>query len=73
VTFVTAASGTFGPANRGHLNSIPLSPGTTDNVRYVRWTALSPQIPGGFPSCPGFAGCTFMDTTELEVYGLAAE
>jgi hypothetical protein len=41
VTFVAAASGTFGPANRGHLNSIPLNPGTTDNVRYVRWTALA--------------------------------
>ncbi|MGH8834014.1 MAG: M36 family metallopeptidase [Actinomycetes bacterium] len=73
VTFVTAATGTFGVANRGQLNSIPLNPGTTDNVQYVRWTELSPQIPGGFPSCPGFAGCTFMDTTELEVYGLAAE
>ncbi len=73
VTYQTAATGTFGVANRGHLNSIPLNPGTTDNVQCVRWTELSPQIPGGFPSCPGFAGCTLMDTTELEVYGLAAE
>ncbi len=71
-TFVIAATGTFGPANRGHLNTIPLDPDATQNVHYVRWTELTPQIPGGFPSCPGFAGCTFMDTTELEVYGLAA-
>jgi len=71
-TYTVAATGTFGPANRLQLNSVPLAAGTTQGVQYIRWTSITPQIPGGFPSCPGFAGCTFMDTTEIEVYGLAA-
>jgi hypothetical protein len=71
-TYTVAATGTFGPANRLQLNSVPLAAGTTQGVQYLRWTSITPQIPGGFPSCPGFAGCTFMDTTEIEVYGLAA-
>jgi extracellular elastinolytic metalloproteinase len=70
--FTEAATGTFGPANRLQRNSVPLAPGTTQGVQYIRWTSIAPQIPGGFPSCPGFAGCTFMDTTEIEVYGLAS-
>ncbi len=70
-TWTVANSGTFGPANRGHLNSLPLLPNTGANVRYVRFSMLSPQLPAPFPDiCPGpFSGCDFMDMSEIEVYG----
>ena len=68
-TWTTAAEGTFTVANRNQLNAVIPTAGA-DDVRFVRYTMLSAQVPGGAAGCPGpFAGCTFMGTTELEVYG----
>jgi hypothetical protein len=69
-TFVVAASGHFSVANRGHLNSVPLTAGTTANVQFVRFTMLGTQVADIGGSCPGpFSGCAFMDMSEMEVYG----
>ena len=69
-TWTLAAQGTFTAANRYILNLVPTIGGTT-NVRYVRFTMISPQVPGGTAaSCPGpFDGCTYMGMTELVVHG----
>jgi extracellular elastinolytic metalloproteinase len=68
-TWTIAAEGTFTAANRNQLNTVAPTAGT-DDVRFVRYTMLTPQVPGGAAACPGpFAGCTFMGPTELEVYG----
>lgn len=73
-TFTLAASGTFGPADRHRLNSVPLTAGTTAGVGFVRFTMVSPQLPGNASDlCPGaFSGCLFMDMSEMEVYGTPA-
>jgi extracellular elastinolytic metalloproteinase len=69
-TFVTAASGRFGIADRHRLNSVPLNPGTTDNVQFVRFFMLSTQLIEAGGTCPGaFSACDFMDMSEMEVYG----
>ncbi len=69
-TFVEAASGHFGVANRGHLNSVPLNAGTTANVQFVRFTMLGTQLAEAGGTCPGpFSACDFMDMSEMEVYG----
>ncbi|MFL6131395.1 MAG: M36 family metallopeptidase [Nocardioidaceae bacterium] len=68
-----AATGTFGLADRGRLNPVsPTTPATT--VRYARFTVLGNQTPDFANGCPagGFAGCSFTDLTEFEVYGTAA-
>jgi extracellular elastinolytic metalloproteinase len=41
------------------------------NVQFVRLTINGPQVPDFATSCPGgnFSGCSFMDFTELEVFG----
>ena len=73
-TFVLAASGTFGPIDRHRLNLVTLAAGTNTGINVIRFTMISPQLPGD-PStlCPGpFSGCLFMDMSELEVYGLPA-
>jgi hypothetical protein len=70
-TFVPAASGTFTPADRHRLNPVSPASGTGAGVNFVRFTMLSPQVPGD-PAvlCPGpFSGCQFLDMSELEVYG----
>jgi hypothetical protein len=68
-TWTTAAQGTFTAANRYQLNTVPPTAGATD-VKWVRFTMISPQVPGGVASCPGpFDGCTFMGMTELVVHG----
>jgi hypothetical protein len=73
VTWVVAASGTFGVADRHRLNSVPLNAGTTANVKFVRFWMRGVQIPGGPAACPGnFSGCDFMDMSEIEVYGAPA-
>ena len=73
VTFVEAAAGTFGVANRARFNTVPLNAGTTGNVRFVRFWMRGTQVPGGTASCPGpFSGCTFMDMSEIAVYGTPA-
>jgi hypothetical protein len=54
------------------LNSLPVAATASRNVRYVRFTMLSPNL---LPTqnCPGpFAGCVFMDVSEIEVYGVPA-
>jgi extracellular elastinolytic metalloproteinase len=68
--FVLAASGTFGPADQHRLNLVTLTTSAT-GVSYVRFTKISPQLPGDPATlCPGpFAGCTLLDLSELEVYG----
>jgi len=74
VTFTIAAEGDFIPSDRHHLNSVALVAGTTAAVTHVRFTMRSPQVPGD-PAvlCPGpYSGCSFMDMSELEVYGSPA-
>jgi Zn-dependent metalloprotease len=70
-TWTVAASGTFTGADRGRLNSVPLTAGTT-GVQYLRFTELGPQV--DWAGCPnsGDSGCLFMDMSELEVYGAPA-
>jgi extracellular elastinolytic metalloproteinase len=69
-TWTTAAQGTFTTANQNQLNTVPAN-APTANVKYVRFTMLSPQVPNFSTTCPNgpYAGCQFMDMTELEVYG----
>jgi extracellular elastinolytic metalloproteinase len=45
------------------------------DAAYVRFTIVSPQVPDFDQNCPDgpFGGCTFMDLTELQVFGAAAE
>ena len=72
-TFVEAASGRFGVADRHRLNSVPLNAGTTDNIRFVRFTMESTQLVEAGGTCPGpFSACDFMDMSELAVYGIAS-
>ena len=70
-----ANSGSFTAANRGQLNPLTVAAGTGDAVTYVKFTMIRPQVPGDFATmCEGggFAGCEFMDMTELAVYGQPA-
>jgi extracellular elastinolytic metalloproteinase len=67
-TWTTANEGTFTPADRGHFSSPPLAPGSTDAVKFVRYTMKDSQVQPG--DCPGnFSGCDFIDSRELEVFG----
>ncbi len=64
--WVEAASGTFTVDDRGVMVDIPVT--VPDGMQYVRYTMLSPQVPD-FAGCPDdFAGCTYMDSSELAVY-----
>jgi extracellular elastinolytic metalloproteinase len=56
-TWTTAAQGSFGSGNIGHLNIVTPATDPT-GVRWVRLTLLSAQ-----------ASTTFVDATELETYG----
>jgi hypothetical protein len=69
-TWTVAAGGMFTAADRYRLNTVTPTAGAT-GVRFVRFTMISPQVPGGSAaSCPGpFAGCTYMGMTELVVHG----
>jgi hypothetical protein len=69
-TWTPAAQGTFTAADRYRLNVVPATAGTA-GVRFVRFTMISPQVPGGTAAtCPGpFDGCTYMGMTELVVHG----
>lgn len=42
-------------------------------VQFVKFTIRSPQVPDFATNCPNgpYAGCTFMDLTEFEVFGRA--
>jgi len=60
-------------ADRHRLNSVPLNAGTTDNIRFVRFTMESTQLVEAGGTCPGpFSACDFMDMSELAVYGIAS-
>jgi hypothetical protein len=93
-TWTLANEGHFYAANRGHLNSVPLTAGSSVGVRFLRFTMINPMVPevgnactdatncgdngvaqrcGPTPPNPGsFGGCTFMDMSEIEVYGRPA-
>jgi extracellular elastinolytic metalloproteinase len=46
-----------------------------DDVAYVRFTIVSPQVPDFDQNCPDgpYGGCEFMDLTEVQVFGAASE
>jgi len=70
-----AAQGAFVAADRPRLNTVTPAPGSGTAVRFVRFTMLSPQVPGVFgATCAtsGAAGCQFMGVSELGTYGTAA-
>ncbi|WP_222854013.1 M36 family metallopeptidase [Fodinicola acaciae] len=72
-TWTAAASGAFTSADRGRLNKVTLADGSSQNVSYVRFTMVSPQVPGVFgTSCaanPAQSGCQFLDSSEVAIYG----
>ena len=63
-TFTTAASGTFTSAHLGKRNIVLPNAGTGSNVRFVRLVGVSTQN-----QSPGSSGATYMEVTELQVYG----
>lgn len=69
-TWTTAATGTFTSANDGKINKVVPAAGAT-GVQFIRFTITSNQTPDFATNCPGgaFAGCSFSDLTELEVFG----
>ena len=71
---VDAAFGTIeDPDSRGRYFDVA-STRSVDGVRFVRFWMDSPQVPDFAKNCPGgaFAGCVFMDLTELQVFGQAS-
>ncbi|GIM93612.1 M36 family metallopeptidase [Paractinoplanes toevensis] len=69
-TWTVASAGHFGAGNRGRMNEVPLAAGSTSAVRYLRYTMLGTQIAEEGITCPDFyAGCYFVDTVEVGVYG----
>ncbi|WP_322938018.1 M36 family metallopeptidase [Nocardioides bizhenqiangii] len=61
------ADGTFTPEDRGTMVEIPVG-APIPNVGAVRYVMLSPQVPD-WSGCPfDYAGCQFMDTTEVAAY-----
>jgi len=73
VTWTVAASGKFTADDRGRLNTVTPTQGTT-GVQFVKFTILGNQVPRFATNCPlgAFDGCQFTDLTELEVYGVPA-
>jgi hypothetical protein len=72
VTYNVAATGHFGLASRGRMNSVALAAGTGTDVRFVRYTMLGTQLHDSLPgaTCPTNASaCLFVDSVELAVYG----
>jgi len=71
-TWTTASTGHFTPAQR-QPNTITMAAGTTAGIQFVRYTMKGTQVADLGGTCPGpFAGCDFMDSTELEVFGAPA-
>jgi len=67
-----AAQGTFTSADQHRLNPVTPAAGSGTAVRFVRFTMLSPQVPGVFATTcasSSTSGCRFMDMSELEVFG----
>ncbi len=70
--FVLAATGTFGVGDTGHLVDVPLKAGTGDAVTTIRYTMLTTQVQARGASCPsGAGGCSYIDSSELQVLGSA--
>lgn len=71
-TWTTAAEGTFTVYDRGRVNEVTPTAGST-GVRYVRFTMLSNQTPDFATTCPDgpYSGCSFTDLTEIELVGAA--
>jgi len=71
--WTTAASGTFTVDDRGAMNTVTPTAGTS-GVQYVKFTFLSNQTPDFATNCPGgaFSGCTYTDVTEIAVHGTPA-
>lgn len=71
--WTTVDEGTFTAADRNQL--VQISVDTTEDVKFVRYTILSPQVPDFATNCPlgAFGGCTYTDTTEVEVFGPMAQ
>ena len=69
-TWTNASTGAFTTADDGHLNSLSSADGPTA-VQFVRFTVTSNQTPDFTHNCPNgaFAGCQYVDLTELEIYG----
>jgi hypothetical protein len=70
--WTVARQGTFRAADRGRINNLPVA-APVPNVRFVRFTMLSPQVPDFAKNCPDgpYAGCQFTDVSELAVFGSA--
>jgi extracellular elastinolytic metalloproteinase len=71
--FAEIVKGTFTESDRGRVNQLKLD-GPQPGVQFVRFWMLSPQVPDILKNCPNgaYSGCSFMDMTELEVYGSPA-
>jgi extracellular elastinolytic metalloproteinase len=69
-TWTTAATGTFTSADNGKVSKVTPTAGAA-GVRFVRFTITSNQTPDFATNCPAgaFAGCSFTDLTEVEVFG----
>jgi len=71
-TWILGNAGHFTPAQR-HATTVPLAAGSATGVRFIRYTMIDTQVGDVGGTCPGpFGGCTFMDSTELAVYGAPA-
>lgn len=73
VTWTTAATGHFTPADRFY-HPITLNGSGLTGVKYVKFWMLSNQVGDLGGTCPdgnpgNFSGCDWVDATELGVYG----
>jgi extracellular elastinolytic metalloproteinase len=69
------AAGTFDPDDSlFRYNDVPVE-APVDDVSFIRYTIESPQVDEFATTCPDglFAGCTYMSTTEVEVFGSQAD
>ena len=61
------AEGTFTPDDRGIMVELPVTPPEA-GVGAIKYVMLSPQVPD-WSGCPfDYAGCSYMDTTEVAAY-----
>jgi extracellular elastinolytic metalloproteinase len=66
-TWTVAASGRF-PLNTVTPQTVPVTAGGT-NVGYVRFTMINSQAQAAGLCPAAISGCTFLDSTELALYG----
>ena len=73
VTYQTAATGTFTPADLGKLVTITPAGMTGQGIQFVKFWMLTPQAVTQNAGCPGsgVSGCLFLDSSEVEVFGAA--